>query len=149
MEHDILAAEFFCSGYNCAQAVTAAFADVTGLSAEQSSKMVSGFGGGFGRQREVCGAVSGMTLVASCLYGYQTPDPEKQMQTYALIQKFCGEFKEEGGSLICRELLDNPPSDPKPTPRTEEYYAKRPCARFVMLAAQILDRYIAENPPTK
>ncbi len=149
MEHDIRAAELFCSGYNCAQAVAAAFSNVTGLSVQQSSRLVSGFGGGFGRQREVCGAVSGMTMVVSLLYGYDAPDAEKQMQTYALIQKLCSEFAAEAGSIICRDILKNPPSDPKPTARTAEYYAQRPCARMVMLAAQILDRYIAENPPIK
>ncbi len=149
MEHDIRAAELFCNGYNCAQAVAAAFCDVTGLSPEFSAKAVSGFGGGFGRLREVCGAVSGMTFVLSNLYGYDAPDPDKQAALYALIQQLLGQFKEEAGTLICRELLDNPPSDPTPSPRTAAYYAKRPCARFVMLAAQILDQYIAENPSNK
>jgi len=50
------------------------------------------------------------------------------------------------GSIVCREILKNPPSDPNPSPRTEEYYAKRPCARMVMLAGQILDAYIAAHP---
>ncbi len=149
MEHDIRAAELFCSGYNCAQAVSVAFCDVTGLSPEFSARMVSGFGGGFGRMREVCGAVSGMVAVASHLYGYDSPDQEKQLALYAIIQRLMKEFQEKAGTCICRELLNNPPSDPKPTLRTEEYYAKRPCARFVMLAAQLLDTYIAEPPPIK
>ncbi len=147
MEHDIQAAELFCSGYNCAQAVAVAFCDVTGLSPEFSAKAVSGFGGGFGRLREVCGAVSGMTFVLSNLYGYDAPSPEKQAALYALVQNLLGQFKDAHGTLVCRELLHNPPSDPTPSPRTAEYYAKRPCARFVITAAQILDKYIAENPP--
>ena len=65
-----MAAELFFQGYNCAQAVAVAFADLIGLDKKTAAKMVSGFGGGFGRLREVCGAVSGMTFVASCLYGY-------------------------------------------------------------------------------
>ncbi len=146
MEHDLQAAELFCSGYNCAQAVAAAFSDVTGLSPEFSAKAVSGFGGGFGRLREVCGAVSGMTFVISNLYGYDAPDPDKQAALYALVQRLLGQFRNEAGALVCRELLDKPSSDPTPSPRTAEYYAKRPCARFVILAAQILDKHIAENP---
>ncbi len=146
MEHDILAAQYFCSGYNCAQSVMMAFSDVTGLTPAYSAKLVSGFGGGFGRQREVCGAVSGMVTVASLLYGYDAPDPDRQAQAYRMIQDLCKEFTEASGSIICRELLKNPPSDPTPSPRTAEYYAKRPCARFVMLAAQILDRYMADHP---
>ncbi len=147
MEHDIRAAELFCSGYNCAQAVAVAFCDVTGLSPEFSAQAVSGFGGGFGRLREVCGAVSGMNFVISNLYGYCSPDPERQLALYAIVQKLLGQFKEQTGTLICRELLNNPPTDPKPSPRTQEYYAQRPCARFVALCGKLLDEYISENPP--
>ncbi len=149
MEHDIQAAELFCSGYNCAQAVTVAFSDVTGLSPQLSAQLTSGFGGGIGRLREVCGAVSGMVAVASLLYGYSIPDPQQQAATYALIQTLAGQFKDRAGSIVCRELLDNPATDPAPSPRTAEYYAKRPCARMVMLAASILDSYISEHPPIK
>ena len=55
-------------------------------------------------------------------------------------------FKEENGSIICREILKNPPSDPNPSPRTAEYYAKRPCARMVMTAAKLMDEFIAQHP---
>ena len=55
-------------------------------------------------------------------------------------------FKEETGSIICREILKNPPSDPNPTPRTAEFYKQRPCTRMVMVAAKILDDYIREHP---
>ncbi len=149
MEHDIRAAELFCSGYNCAQAVAVAFSDVTGLDERLTAQLISGFGGGMGRIREVCGAFSGMLLVLNFLYGYDHPDPEAQLALYTQVQKLAGEFRAGAGSLICRELLNDPPSDPKPSPRTAEYYAKRPCARFVMLAAQLLDKHIAENPIRK
>ncbi len=145
MDHRKQAAEYFESGYNCAQAVAAAFSDLTGFAPEQSAKMVSAFGGGMGRMREVCGAVSGMFFVLGTLYGYDHPDPEAQKALYALIQEMGGKFREEAGSIICRELLKNPPSDPKPTPRTEEFYKGRPCTRFVVLAASLLDEYISEN----
>lgn len=148
MEHGIYAAELFLKGYNCAQAVAAAFCEEIGLSREQAAKMVSGFGGGMGRLREVCGAVSGMVFVASCLYGYDTSDDDEAKKAhYALVQQLAGQFCEQAGSIVCRELLKNPPSDPKPTPRTEEFYKKRPCARLVVLAAEILDKYIMEHPP--
>ncbi len=147
MDHSVLAAEYFVNGYNCAQAVAAAFSDVTGLEPGYASKMASSFGGGMGRMREVCGAVSGMLLVAGLLYGYAGTDgQEAQMEHYALVQELAGKFREQAGSIICRDILKNPPSDPKPTPRTEEFYKVRPCARLVVLAAQILDAYIAEHP---
>ena len=146
MDRSIRAAEQFVGGYNCAQAVAMAFSDLTGLSEGQSAKMVSAFGGGMGRMRHVCGAVSGMFFVLSTLYGYDAPDAEAQMALYATVQELAEKFKESAGSIICRELLANPPSDPKPTPRTEAFYKQRPCTRMVMLAAQLLDEYIAEHP---
>lgn len=146
MDHGQYAAQLFVEGYNCAQAVAMAFSDVTGLDAKQTAKMVSPFGGGLGRQREVCGAVSGMCFVLGTLYGYDSPDHEKQLAVYADVQALCGRFREKAGSIICRELLNNPPSGPAPTPRTAEYYAKRPCARMVLLAATLLDEYIQNHP---
>ena len=148
MDHGIKAAELFLQGYNCAQAIVVAFSDVTGLDESFSARMSSSFGGGMGRMREVCGAVSGMLMVAGLLYGYDVPGDDRiKMEHYALVQDLAGQFREQVGSIVCREILKNPPSDPKPTPRTAEFYAKRPCARMVLLAGQILDRYIAENPP--
>lgn len=141
------AAQLFLNGYNCAQAVAVAFCDVTGMEEAHTAKLASSFGGGMGRMREVCGAVSGMLMVAGVLYGYDAADDEKsKMEHYALVQHLAGQFREQVGSIVCREILKNPPSDPAPTPRTEEFYKLRPCARMVYLAAEIMDRYIAENP---
>ncbi len=146
MDRPTLAAEYFCSGYNCAQSVAMAFCDVTGMDPKCAAQLASGYGGGFGRIREVCGAISGAVLVTNYLYGYNTPDPERQLALYAIVQHIMHRFQEGVGSYICRDILGNPPSDPAPTPRTAEYYAKRPCARMVMLAAEILDEYISEHP---
>lgn len=73
MDHRELAAELFLSDSNCAQAVLEAFGDVTGLEKSFAAKLASSFGGGMGRMREVCGAVSGMLMVAGLLYGYDDP----------------------------------------------------------------------------
>ena len=147
MDHGIYAAELFLKGYNCAQSVMVAFCDLTGLEEDFAARMASSFGGGMGRMREVCGAVSGMLMVAGLLYGYETPgDDVSKKKLYCIVQKLSGQFREEVGSIVCREILKNPPSDPTPSPRTEEYYKKRPCARMVWLAATILDRYIEEHP---
>ena len=144
------AAELFLNGYNCAQAVAVAFCDVTGLDEKTTAKMLSGFGGGFGRLREVCGAVSGMVFVLGCLYGYDATDnDEEKMQMYSRVQELAGSFRETNGSIVCREILKNPPSDPNPTPRTAEYYAQRPCARMVMVASELMDEFIAKHPLNK
>lgn len=148
MEHQYRAAELFLSGSNCAQAVLLAFGDVTGLDPALAARLSCGFGGGMGRLREVCGAFSGMLMALDLLYGYTDPginDAAKKAH-YALIQDLAARFRAETGSLICREILNNPPSDPTPSPRTAEYYATRPCTRMVMVAARILDEYMAEHP---
>lgn len=147
MNHAQYAVELFVGGYNCAQAVAVAFCDVTGLTPEFSAKMASSFGGGMGRLREVCGAVSGMLLVAGILYGYDTSNDDVQKKAhYTLVQELAGQFRAQTGSIVCREILKNPPSDPVPSPRTEEYYAQRPCVRMVYLAAKIMEDYIAAHP---
>jgi len=147
MDHSLLAADLFLEGFNCAQAVAVAFTDVTGMDKKEAARLAAPFGGGMGRMREVCGAVSGMFMVLGALYGYDNSDADaKKKETYRQVQELAAKFREENGSIICREILKNPPSDPNPSPRTAEYYAKRPCARMVMTAARLMDAFIAEHP---
>ena len=120
---------------------------MTGFDKATSAKLASSFGGGMGRLREVCGAVSGMLMVAGLLYGYEGPEEgDIKKEHYARVQHLAGEFREKAGSIVCREILKNPPSDPTPSPRTAEYYSQRPCARMVYMAAEILDAYISAHP---
>lgn len=147
MNHSERAVELFVEGYNCAQAVAAAFGDLTGLDEKTAARMASCFGGGMGRMREVCGAVSGMLLVAGLLYGYDDPKATtEKRELYAQVQAMAGQFRAELGSIVCRDLLKNPPSDPNPTPRTEQFYKDRPCARMVATAARIMDEFIEAHP---
>ena len=147
MDHSIKAGELFLSGCNCAQAVFLAFTDVTGMDTKTAAKISSSFGGGMGRMREVCGAVSGMLMVAGVLYGYDDPKATtEKRELYAQVQAMAGQFREELGSIVCRDLLKNPPSDPNPTPRTEQFYKDRPCARMVATAARIMDAFIESHP---
>lgn len=147
MNHVEKASKMFYDGYNCAQAVAVAFCDVTGLDEKTTAKMISPFGGGMGRLREVCGAVSGMLFVLGCLYGYdESTNDEAKKETYTQVQELAKAFQEQNGSIICREILKNPPTDPNPFPRTEEYYATRPCVRMVATAAKLMDDFIAAHP---
>ena len=147
MDHGMKAMELFVEGYNCAQAVAVAFCDITGLDEKTTARMVSPYGGGMGRLREVCGAVSGMFFVLGYLYGYDNADAdETKKELYGRVQDLAGQFREKCGSIICREILKNPPSDPNPTPRTAEFYKQRPCARMVVTAARLLDEFIAQHP---
>ena len=147
MDHGLKAAELFLSGYNCAQAVAVAFHEELGLTEKQAARMASAFGGGMGRMREVCGAVSGMLFVLGTLYGYDTPgDDATKKRLYGDVQALAGAFRAENGHIVCRELLKNPPSDPNPSPRTAEYYAQRPCARMVMTAARLMEEFLEAHP---
>lgn len=151
MDHSEKAAELFLNGSNCAQSVVVAFCDVTGLEPSFAAKLSSSFGGGMGRMREVCGAVSGMLMVAGLLYGYDDPGEKDSAKKahYQLVQSLAGQFREQVGSIVCREILKNPPSDPIPSPRTAEYYKTRPCVHMVITAARILDEYIEVHPVGK
>lgn len=139
------AKQLFESGCNCCQAVFCAFLDETNLSKEDALRLSAGFGGGFGRLREVCGAVSGMTMVLSNKFASADPNnKEEKAALYALIQKAAGEFREENGSIVCRELLnlEEKSSVPVPEERTKEYYKKRPCSELVKCAAEIAEKYL-------
>ncbi len=136
-----LAKENFKTGVNCAQAVVLAFKDEMGLSEEQLKKLSIGFGGGVARQRHVCGAVLGMAMVLS----YLKSDGHDKLAIYDLIQRACGEIKEQLGTIVCSELLDAKTLEdksPVPEQRTAKYYAKRPCAEICELVATIMEKYL-------
>lgn len=139
------AEELFRRGYNCSQSVFAAFADVVGMTEEEAAKLASPFGAGFGKLREVCGAVSGMTMVMGKVKGYSDPgDYEGKKALYAIIQKMCAEFEEKQGTLICRELLGLKKGEDigEPAVRTEEYYRSRPCIGACRTAAEITEKVL-------
>lgn len=142
------AQELFKQGYNCAQAVFASCADLYGITDESLAlRLAASFGGGIGRMRMVCGAASGMFMLAGLEKGSATPhDNEGKMANYAFVQQLAGDFKAKYGSLICAELLGLAPKgqcdvkldlDPKPAERTPEYYEKRPCGEMVAEAVRI------------
>ena len=124
----------FKGGCNCAQAVFAAFADEFGIDEELARRVSCGLGGGVGRMRETCGAVTGAALVLGMRHG-----PDKTA-AYPSVQDFISRFKAECGSVVCRELLEGTGATAggAPDARTPEYYRKRPCVELVKLAASLL-----------
>lgn len=136
------AANNFRDGYNCAQSVLLAFANKIGLKEDEALKLASSFGGGMGRLREVCGAVSAMFMIAGILKGYTEPNNDVvKANHYKLIQDLAAEFKSKHGTIICRELLglDGTEFSPVPSARTDEYYKERPCEEFIKCAAEIVE----------
>ena len=148
IDHSQTAITLFRQGYNCSQAVFAAFADELDINSGTAIKIASSFGGGMGSLREVCGAVTGMFMVAGTKYGYSSPDDLKmKREHYKLIQRMAEKFKEENKYIVCRDLLGIQPVGANliPQERTDEYYKKRPCEELVGCAARIMDEMIHEK----
>ena len=135
-------------GYNCCQAVVLAYNDIFGIDTRTAAALASGFGGGMGRMREVCGSVSGMVMLAGLIAPASDPSIKiDRTRNYSLVQEVAGEFKRQNGSIICKELLglvpmgsscQTPKESPEPSDRTEEYYRKRPCEELVGISARIV-----------
>lgn len=150
MTHSQLAKKNFESGCNCAQAVLLAFSDLTGLDEGTAMKLSASFGGGMGKLREVCGAVSGAFMAAGMIYADDhIPTQEAKAAHYEKIRNLATRFKEENGSYLCGELLEGVPvsKDAAPEERTEQYYKKRPCGELCAIAAQLLDDLLASQNP--
>ena len=140
------AVELFHTGYNCAQSVFCAFCEDFGMDFKTGLKLSSSFGGGMGRLREVCGAVSAMFMIAGLKFGYTEPNNDTIKQAhYERIQKLAAEFEEKHKTIICREILGLPKGKDSPVPskRTEEYYASRPCEKCIADAARIIEKFIS------
>jgi len=139
------ACDNFELGYNCAQSVLLAFADTLGLEKDFALRLASSFGGGMGRLREVCGAVSAMFMIAGIIKGYNSPNDDiSKAKHYKLVQDLAEKFKEKHGTIICRELLGlNDGADSYiPSKRTAEYYKERPCESCIKTAAEIIEKEI-------
>ena len=130
------------SGYNCAQAVFLAFADKYGIDDDTAVKLASSFGGGMGRSREVCGALSGALLVNGMETGTtDVSDVDAKTKNYESAREIMDAFRSDNGSIYCRELLGltKKPESATPDARTNEYYKKRPCPDIVYSAALVLE----------
>jgi len=146
------AVELFKQGYNCSQSVVAAFCEDMDIDFETALRISSPFGAGMGRLREVCGAVSGMFMIAGMQHGYTDPkDNKAKAEHYKMIQQLANKFKEENSSIICRELLrlNAGPDSHIPELRTNEYYKKRPCVELVGCAAKIIEEVLKNKLDTE
>ena len=147
MTHAEKGAQYFCDGYNCSQSVVLAYCDDLKLDKELALKMSSSFGGGMGKLREVCGAVSGMVMTLGYLYGYDDPKAtDEKKEHYARVRALIEKFSSKCGHYICRELLGEEGKDNSPVAekRSEAYYKTRPCAELCSIAAGLVDEFISE-----
>ncbi len=145
------AVDYFMQGYGCCQSVVAAFADLYGLDEVMAKKIAAGFGGGVGRMRMMCGAVSGIVILVGLDCGQTVgSDREGKSNCYKVVQELLAQSKEQNGSLICAEILglnghDKAASSYVASERTAEYYRTRPCAAKVECAARIFAQYLEKK----
>lgn len=145
------AVELFMQGYGCCQSVVAAFADIYGLDEVMAKRLAAGFGGGVGRLRMMCGAVSGIVMLVGLDCGQtEGSDREGKSACYKVVQELLAESEAENGSLICAEILglkgfEKAKSSYVASPRTAEYYKTRPCVAKVESAARIFANYLKKK----
>ncbi len=141
-----IAKQYFLQGYNCSQSVLLAFCDDLGFDEQTALMLASPFGGGMGRLREVCGTLSGAFMVLGLKRGCSEPkDAQGKTRLYKEVQELAAKFKEDNGSIICRELLDlriKGKDTPTPSERTEQYYQARPCPELCKYSADMLDEFL-------
>lgn len=146
------AKSYFENGYNCAQATVLAFADLFSIDKNELLRSVSPLGGGLSRLRETCGVVSALSLVIGQVYGYNEPnDDVSKAKVYQITQNILLQFEKEFGSLSCRYLLkkENKHDSPIPTPRTKEFYASRPCGKYIEYGVNLLEDYLRKDGKIK
>ena len=145
------AVDNFMAGYGCCQSVVAAFADIYGLDDVMAKKIAAGFGGGVGRLRMMCGAVSAIVMLVGLDCGQTAGDDrEGKSACYKVVQHLLEQSKAENGSLICAEILglkgyEKAQNSYVASARTMEYYKSRPCANKVESAARIFANYLKEK----
>ena len=141
-----IAKKYFEDGYNCAQAVLLAFCEDFGLEKETAIMMSAPFGGGIGRLREVCGTFTGMNMVLGLYEGkYDIKDNQKKTKLYKDVQALAEKFKQDNGSIICRDLLGlriKGKDNPTPEVRTDTYYKARPCSELCKYAGDLLEEFL-------
>ena len=148
MDRRVKGVELFKQGYNCAQSVVFAFADVLPIDEQTLLKISNPFGGGFARTRNLCGTVSGAGMVLGLLHRDIDDVDENKKAVYREVRELTDKFKALNGTLNCGELLKNIKNITDgyvPDARTEEYYRVRPCTKFVYEMIGILEEFIREK----
>lgn len=143
------AEQYFKEGYTCSQAVVLAFSDLVNINKEELLKLALPLGGGLGRLRLTCGAVSGMALIIGLLFSSNVFDEDNKLYVYSIVQELVKKFIDEKETINCKELLEKAKLEVEiggiAEKRTEEYYKKRPCGKIVYTAASILENYLLEK----
>ncbi len=142
MDRATKAEELFKSGFNCAQSVIGAVCEDLGLDFDTAVRFSEGFGGGIGRMRLTCGAVSAMVMAVGMLLSSGEADEDTRAKVYAKTKELADKFKAQNGTIVCAELLglEKPKEyNASPDARTDEYYKTRPCVELVKDCVRIIE----------
>lgn len=134
MDRKAVAKEMKSKGYNCAQSVVMAFADLIELDKSDLIKLAAPFGGGFGGKNNLCGAVSGMGFVFGLVFADINPENKKQI--YKDTAELADEFLKKYGSLTCLDLLKRKENDPGFS-----------CVEYIIGAVEIMSDRIKDIVP--
>lgn len=127
------AVDLFQEGYNCSQSVFVAFSDLYNIEKKTALKLSTSFGGGFAGNREICGAVSAMAMVAGLETGTSVPkDKEGKIRNYEQVNTLLESFRKEHGSVLCKHLLGLEEC---------EGVAKKECKEYVYSCAMLLEKF--------
>jgi len=101
------ALSLFKEGYACSQTILLTFANQYNLDDKTAKLISSTFGGGMGRLRQKCGAVTGGFMVLGLAYGNTDPkDMETKLTAYEKVRELNHLVEEIHGTSICAELLN-------------------------------------------
>ena len=147
MDRCALAFSYHKQGYNCAQAVAAAFADRTGLSLEQTMAVSGGFGGGVGGSHaELCGAISGGVIVLSLLFPHlDGSNSDSKRRVYRLSREFRSRFEAVFGRTCCGELLKARPGLNEQTNAAARLGLTAHCDIMIVTAVELLEQLLEEE----
>ncbi|MBP7401545.1 MAG: C_GCAxxG_C_C family protein [Clostridia bacterium] len=143
------ALELFLQGYNCCQAVFAAYSGRFGMDPGAALRLTAGMGGGMGGMRGKCGAVTALFLLAGLRDGgYPPGDGDAKKAVYARVQELDAAFESRCSSTVCQTLLEKAECgfSSVPSLRDAAYYESRPCAALVQAAAVIAEERLLPLP---
>jgi C_GCAxxG_C_C family probable redox protein len=112
------AMSLFDEGYACSQAILLTFCNRFGMDQENAKRIASTFGGGMGRLREKCGAVTGGFMVLGLAYGNTSPqDMKTKLHAYRKVRELDRKIKTIHGTSTCAELLEKHVTESEVTER--------------------------------
>jgi C_GCAxxG_C_C family probable redox protein len=123
------ALSLFDEGYACSQSILLSFAERFNLDENTAKFIASTFGGGMGRLRKTCGAVTGSFMVLGLAFGNTNPkDMETKLAAYKKVRELNEKVENIYGTSNCYELLKKHATE---TDVTERKHHKMICRRVI------------------